>query len=472
MIGQNDDFTALSELLEPTPVGVIKLLASWDELPLAMRMHVTKSACGNGLGHYPDAICYPLRLRGRIAYRALSDRNPVVRSVAARRLFEPDKQTLEKIENDDSEIVRFARSEGFLIALPVADDFRSLNQYKRLVLVRSVGLTIGTKQLAARLTEYFKQDLFEDPIFVGEMLDVLHEFLARFPNSSAREKESRNKQLRRDYYGMYTDNKGIEELWTLTTVLPETFVYLICEHAPAPPSYLAEEFAAKVLEKLPSYLSEMVLFREDIPAKAFRRSIWKESDEDSRKRWACALCGDFEFDERDLEALIYDWDLLNNENVEQNADNGDEVARTELLKIERLKAVARSVRDARLAILEAVFDLLHHMPSLGTFSFSGEDAWYADQSIKRRLAELTGENREYQIFQLRVYRLAKEVVPWKGMPDHTCELPEGLGFLQRSIDRSSTWQTYLNFLNHEPALRQDHATLGLLPEFWEDEGDW
>lgn len=106
-----------------------------------------------------------------------------------------------------------------------------------------------------------------------------------------------------------------------------------------------------------------------------------------------------------------------------------------------LRDLAIMARDLSLCLYEAIHDVLF-ISDVGLFSW--QDAQFARDTLDRKLKELKGWRREKQLSELRLYRLAKQAVPWK--EDEKGYPPSGeLAFLSKSIVERDTWGTFISF---------------------------
>ena len=85
------------------------------------------------------------------------------------------------------------------------------------------------------------------------------------------------------------------------------------------------------------------------------------------------------------------------------------------------------------------------MSEVGNFSSGKYDyARYAEDEFDRLLKELEDDKRDLQLRELKLYRLAKLVVPWSETELDYSPL-EGLDFLREVVVKGNTWGSFTAF---------------------------
>jgi hypothetical protein len=128
-------------------------------------------------------------------------------------------------------------------------------------------------------------------------------------------------------------------------------------------------------------------------------------------------------------------------------------------------------RGLRLCLYEAI----HDAPFASNVSPTRGDyvnAEFAKRTFENKLQELKGWQREKQLRELKLYRLAVQAVPWK--KEKEGYTPSGeLAFLKEAVVEGDTWATFVAFCRkwdegHFLTKRLERH----LPEVWEvDEED-
>jgi hypothetical protein len=118
----------------------------------------------------------------------------------------------------------------------------------------------------------------------------------------------------------------------------------------------------------------------------------------------------------------------------------------------------------RLCLYEAIHDVLF---ASEVSASDYVDAEFAKRTFEGKLRELKGWQREKQLRELKLYRLAVEAVPWKKKEEgHT---PGGaLAFLKKAVVEGDTWATFVAFCREWD--QAPFLTKGLerhLPKIWE-----
>ena len=124
-----------------------------------------------------------------------------------------------------------------------------------------------------------------------------------------------------------------------------------------------------------------------------------------------------------------------------------------------------------LCIYDAINDILaptKYDEGLASEKLEDRLAELCDKKSKIRISERLKE-RDNQILQLRLYRLAKQVVPWDS--EDSSQLPEALGFLQEHIIEENTWKTFTAFSDAWPKKDFFKELYKHLPEIDEEESD-
>jgi hypothetical protein len=163
-----------------------------------------------------------------------------------------------------------------------------------------------------------------------------------------------------------------------------------------------------------------LFYRDDIDLRDFRKKVFFDADEKRDNVKGAAICYNFDLEYAEFATLL---------------------ARPEKEKVKILTDLAITACDLSLCFYEAIHDVLF-TSDVGLFSW--QDAKFARDALKRKLKELKGEHRERQLRELRLYRLAKQTVPWK--KDEEGYLPsEALEFLSKSVVEGDTWGTFMLF---------------------------
>jgi hypothetical protein len=418
----------LAELLQPTPSGVDKLLAAWDGLSIESQIILLDKLAEVGI---PNVV----RLK------AMESPNAYVRYLGARGfciIDEIDKKDEEmkslkkRIEEDPAPLVRYSTLEEnsvvpFFLTKNYGgpDSFFSLPHEARLAKVRCLS---GWGEKIANLISYaLDHQLKEGTVSETELFEILNDYLNK-PEFAAYYKRDR---LSYDGYGEYLKGKDIESLWNLVLKVPEWISHFLIENLPKDAGFKTG-IPEKVLTELNDRQLTELLDRKDIELKELRKQIFFKSyekedfNEDSK----------FEHGFLRSSAIVYNFDLTYKEFSEI-------LAKPVKKKVQELIELTNA-QDLSLCLYEAIHDSLFNIDSDEVPPTSWEYAEFAKRSFVRKLLELQGYKRDEEIRELRLYRLAKQSVPWK-KEDKVYPPSDELGFLAENVVKGDTWATFMEF---------------------------
>jgi len=434
----------LQELLQPTPSGTAKLIAAWNGLTPETQIAVLAAK-----KKHPG----PAYLYQKITEKALTSESAFVRYLAARETQLDDRDERKKnlraqIENDPEPLVRYAHLETDWVGIGSEfnnpETFFALPHEARLAKVRR--LTGGGEEVA-KLILYAVEHLLKD----GRILEVeLFEILVDYLNKA--EFKSRYVESQRSYDGFarYKAGTDIKALWELVPKVPESLSHVIIEHLPESAG-LGSDIPNQVLDGMSERQLRTLFYRSDIGLEKFRKQKFSEiTERDGEEK-------DYAKDGVRSAAVTHAFDLTNEEFAEilEKPDKPRETV---------LKDLAMMARDLRLCLYGAIHDALF-VPEVGGDYY--EYAEFAKIAFERKLEQLEGWQRDKELRELKLYRLAVQAVPWK--KDEKGHPPSGeLAFLQDALVEGDTWATFAAFCKKwdEPS----HRTKRLekhLPKIWE-----
>jgi len=145
-------------------------------------------------------------------------------------------------------------------------------------------------------------------------------------------------------------------------------------------------------------------------------------------------------------------------------DLSEVLAKSNNEKIDILRNLSVMAGDLSLVFYEALHDILSAVDD--SLSGAWEDAGMAEIAFERKVKSLTGWQRKKQLRELRLYRLAKQAVPWKANekgypPRDELEFPANL-----SVD-GDTWTTFKNLSNGWAKRRNVERLEKFLPRIYE-----
>lgn len=429
----------LMDLLHPTPSGTAKLIAAWDGLGVEAQVQILTTL---------DEAKFSTYLAQKVRRKALDSSNAYVRYLAARKFHfgrdgnEEEKALKDRIEMDSDPLVKFCLLESELNFLDKdiknPESFFSLPQEARLAKVRQLS---GSGEAIASLITFAADNYLEQ----GQVSEIeLYEILADYLNKpSFLEHYGEDRwRSRYDGFGEYMAGKDVEALWALVVKVPEGISHVLIEHLPEQAG-LNSGIPENILEQLTPGQLETLLYRRDIVLKEYRRKIFKQPAERLDSVRSAAISCNFD--------LSYD-------------DFSEILAKSDNEKIDILRDLSVMAGDLSLVFYEALHDILSAVDD--SLSGAWEDAGMAEIAFERKAKSLTGWQRKKQLRELRLYRLAKQAVPWKanekGYPPR-----DELEFLASLSVDGDTWTTFQNLSNEWAKRRNAERLEKFLPRIYE-----
>jgi hypothetical protein len=407
----------LKELLQDTPSGRMKLLATWDALSLETQMKLLHALTANPrVGLHSD-----------IALKALESPHAYVRYLAARAMYIRDEDR-ERIATDVSPLVQYAQEEGSMIP-PIGvgpQKFYAYPMAQKLAIMRS-----AAPPDAGTFAEWMVWAIEHQHAGDEELLGVVAEYV-RNPKAMTPQKSSPY-----DGYGWYLQKKGFEALWKLVCKAPPKTAFELVTHLPATErglnlnSVLVPE---EVLEWLHDYSLEYFLYRQDVEMKDFRKKVFFSTDNrytESTK--SAAVCFHFDLTFEEFHRLLQEHSAL-------------------------LKILLDS-RSLPLVFFAALKDYFEREEEESLFMTNAENAMYAFQ---HRTKTLEGEQRDTELRQVKIYHLARAVMPWNMQAPQLTSLSEAFTFLGEKTVAGDSWATFMAFYDALRDHRLDHLLLDYL----------
>jgi hypothetical protein len=397
----------LKPLVETTPSGVMKLLAAWDGLSTETQIQILDWLERAGLPEYMEQ---------RVRLKALESSNSYVRYLSAVgfRFNEDDPEGMKAvrrcIEDDPDSLVRYAPLEHqFRIGqkyLLDRNEFFALPQAARLALVRRMRRFGET--VAALVSHAWHNLLGSGSVTEKDLFEILCDYV----NREEFKEQFRDTCPKYDYLSQQHEEKDFEALWRLVKLLPESVAQPLVEHLPTEVrTHL--QIPQDILDSMNDRQLETLLARKDVFMWRFRKKLFFEPDHEREMVRSAAAFFNFSLDLREFADVL----------------SKPEPERTSLL------TALTYADDLSLCVHDAVQDALWET-----------DAWeFADRDrtrIKHRLRQLQGGQRDEEILELQLYRLARRYVPWK----RSEEVSEPTGdweFLRSAIVEGDTWRTFM-----------------------------
>jgi hypothetical protein len=408
----------IKELMRPTPSGVAKLIAAWSGLSTESQILILSRL---------DEIRAPAYLVEKVRINALDSENAYVRYLAAKKFYfsedcsDEEKFIKEKIESDPNSLVKYSLLEDstgvsaiFDDTFKDADKFFALPHEARLAKIRAVN-GMG-ERIAALISHAAEKQLKDGTVTEIELYEILADYLAK-PEFHERYTDNR---ITYDGFGEYMKGKDIESLWQLVPKLPERISHILIENLPQA-SGLNSEIPEDVITSMTDYQLATLLYRRDIRLEKLRKKLFWETDE-SRDKRSAAVSSNFKLDYDEFAKIL---------------------AKPSKERVSILKDLGVMASQLSLCFYDAIHDALF-ASDVSPLGNDFENAIFARDALERRLNELEGWQREKELTELRLYRLANSAVPWdskkEGYP------PSGeLEFLSKKIVAGDTWATFIGF---------------------------
>jgi len=432
----------LKELLHPTPSCAAKLIAAWDGLSLETHIQILTAL---------EEVHFPSYLAQKVLRKAIDSSNVYVRYLAAKQSYlnlefslddnKEERALKDRVELDSDPLVKYCLLENEMNFLDHEvknpESFFSLPQEARLAKVRQLS---GSGEAVASLIAYAADNYLEQ----GKVSEIeLYEILVDYLNKpSFQEHYGENYWWSRyDGAGEFSAGKDIEALWALIPKLPESISHVLIEHLPEAAG-LSSGIPKNIIEQFTPRQLGTLLYRKDIVLEEFRQKIFKQPAERLDIVRCAAISCNFD--------LSYD-------------DFSELLSKPDSEKIDTLRDLVMA-GDLSLVFYEALYDILSNVDN--SLSGAWEDAGMAEMSFEQKAKSLTGWQRKKQIRELRLYRLAKQAVPWK-TTEEGCPPTEKLEFLTALSVKGDTWTTFNNFSNEWAKRWNSEGLERFLPRIYE-----
>ena len=382
----------LAPLLQPTPSGVAKLVAAWDGLNSESQILILTRL---------DEVGLPAYLNEKVRIKALDSANAYIRYLAARRLYFGGDDTDEKkgvkrrIEEDSDPLVRYCLLEGWwglLLGDPTeADAFFALPHEARLAKVRSLE-SMG--EAMAKLASYAVDHQLKDGTLSEiELFEILSDYVNKTEFKSHYDTDFEANFSSYDGSLMWQRGKDIDALWRLVLKVPESISHILIENLRRHAG-LSTGIPDDVLRSMSDRQLTTLFNREDVGrehdiletnVRGLRKKVFFDFQRGGEVRIA-AIRYNFDLKYREFAAI------LAKPKGERNTVLGE----------------LTFARNLGLCLYDAIHDAL-----LDSEEGDPAEAEHAHIALERRLKQLKDRDRDTQLRELRLYRLAKQAVPWK-----------------------------------------------------------
>lgn len=407
----------LKELLRNTPSSRSKLLSAWDGLSIETQIKLLHALADGGRLH--------LSFHRDVITKALKSPNEYIRYLAARSHdLHEDIEMIEQIAADESPLVRYAQEEVKFHTVPSIitpgwiEKFFDFPKAKQLAVARaqhppSSGAFAEFLMCAVRAK--------------GTPPEELSELLSEYLNNP----EVKKKSL------------GHEDLWKIVPEMPEGIARSLVMDLAA--EFGTEEIiSSTVLYWLHGDLLCMFLSRADVELRDFRRGVFLSIDEkysDAERIAAASTYLDLSFNQ--FHSLLKE----HSPRLEMLACPGKH-SPVDLLWPGVFKRPL-PLYNLRLVFLECLKDYFEYQEHVGQCNSEPQHRCRSmlEHKLEQLQEKLPGKltyREKRDVFYLKIYRLAKIVMPWGGRKDEG-ELGGPLKFLAGKIVEGDTWATFMAF---------------------------
>lgn len=403
----------LSKFSLNNPSSLMKLESVWDDLSTENQLQLFHKL-------HDERAYYDLKKKFYI--KVLESKKPYLRYLAAKSMEyvvpEEEWPTIkEKIESDSSSLVKYSLIEGGFhdgtSLYPKAGPpkkFFQLSQEARLSVIRGN----RSAEAVVNLIKYALENLIPNgELTEDELRDILLDYVTNPVFQKHYDEEERYDV---DGYSEYLRGKEVKSLWEIIPDMPDICASVLLQNLPTGAGFESDIYE-KILAKLKDWQISLLLQREDLGCPKIRKKLFfdKTLSEDIRQ-----------------DAVYYNFDLKFEDFAEILKYEPEE--RKKYLKmLEYAYGLNLCIRYASYDIIEKESqDYVSHRPVRNFF--------------ERRKAELSEYWWDEQITQVRLYELAKKVVPIDEKEEPQ-SLPEELKDLESGIVKNDTWQTFMNFNN-------------------------
>ena len=385
----------LEELVKPTPLSVEKLLAAWDGLSFETQLMILSEYVSNFPQHYRHKICL----------KSISSKNDYVRLIS---------KNIGNFSNykDTSLLV----SSNYYLpkwCIPLPDNpiyspekFLNLNQIERLIIVSTLD---GFGEHISNIVKYYYTNrLTFENTSEEQIFDILCEY---FKGSGL--KNYKSGEMSFDGYDEFLKGEEIAAIWNLIPIVSESIAYLLIENLPANSGFTS--FTKDIIPNLPEKYLVWFLSNKNNHVSEFRKSIFK-SDTYSNKIKEAAICCHFYLNEYEFSEIIkYD-------------------TKKRFGIIDALVFAG----DLDICSIKAISDLLRLETDIDYMSIR-----ICNKNVSRKFIEISSESQPYQANLIRLYEIAKRILPWDEINPREYNFPIEVGLLKIDTSGLNTWEIFV-----------------------------
>lgn len=405
-----------AEILEPTPSGTRKFLAAWESLSNETRLRVLSERLSKR---------GPRFLNKKVLETALDSDSAFIRYLASRQLYllsgAEENKLEDRVRSDPDPLVRYALSET---SIPIGNlfsekgAFLQLPHEERLAVVRELK---GGGEAIANIVRDALGEEYNSKVSQLEIAEVVLDFLG----SKNFKKHYGSDRYRWDGWAEYQRRRDLEALWLLVSDVPDLIATALLQHLPDFGEL--EESIAQITAKFDQWHWESVFQRAEIGLGELRvEKFFQCLAEEKRGVKSTSAFR--------MSCMMHNFYLL-------DAEFAQVLSAAEPLRKNVLTELATFGQQLPLHMMEAVKDALS--------SYERMDYVQLELARKRcgeRLRSLSEGGRPAEIWKLRIYRFAREVVQWRN-PDLRASLEPDIKFLIEKMVEGDSWATYQAFFD-------------------------
>lgn len=235
-----------------------------------------------------------------------------------------------------------------------------------------------------------------------------------------------------DGYAEFSNGKDVLALWNLVPIVPETIAFLLIENLPAKSGF--EDFTKDVIPSLSEKYFIRFLSNKNNYVCDFRKSIF---------------VSDLYSNDVKEAAITYNFSLMDHEFLD--IVKYEPIKRSELIQ----KLVFAS--DLSISISKAIIDLLKLENGIDYMLIR-----CCEQGIKRKLKQLSPEDQLYHLNVIRLYEIAKRILPWNQKDAREVNFESEVDFLQINTKGLNTWEIFIKIRDRfERVYKNEEITLHL-----------
>jgi len=397
----------LEELVKPTPLSVTKLLAAWDGLSDETKIMIM----------YEYVSSYPIDYKVRVCLNAIKSGNIYLRHLAHEigtnvfdfNLSGETSELLNKIrfisERDESKLVS-GRDVVIYGLKCTPEEFFNLSESERLCNISRIK---GYGKQVSEFIQYYYQNRIKFPqVSENNIYDILCQYLT----GKSFDKYKSNKMYF-DGFDEFSKGEDVLALWNLVGIVNEKTAYLLIKYLPSESGF--NDFTTDIIQNLPEKYLVSFLGNQNNNVSWFRKSIFDSSSYSQNVKDAAICCHFYLSEQEFLNIVKYD-------------------TQKRLSIIEKLVFAY----DIDICIFKAISDLLMLEKNVDYMSIK-----FCKEHVERSLKRLSPEFQVYKVNLLRLYEIAKRILPWNETTPREFNFPNEVKLLKFDTVGLNTWEIFI-----------------------------